>query len=119
MLRLLSTVSAFALWMGHGMSKLFVALLANVLALMSGSVLADGDGRPQPNKQANDSWLQRTGDFPKKPAKKKPVTPTFTTREHLPAPSPGESADLKTNHKLTNEERQKALADQSKKGSGQ
>jgi hypothetical protein len=101
------------------MSKAFVTLLASVLALASGSALADGDGRPQPNKQADDSWLQRTGDFPKKPARKKQVAPTLTTREHPAETSPTDSADLKTKRRLTNEERQKALTDQSKKGSGQ
>src|SRR6266567_1683256 len=100
------------------MSKSLVALVASVLALVAGWALADGDGRPQSNKQGDDSWLQRTGDFPKKPTKKKQVAPTSTIREHTVEARPGGSADPKAKHKLTNEERQKALTDQSKKGSG-
>jgi hypothetical protein len=98
------------------MRKSFIACLAIALALVSAWALADGDGKPQSNKQADDSWLQRTGDFPKKSPKKKQVAPRSTIQEHS---GEARSGDPRAEHKLTNEERQKALTDQSKKGSGQ
>jgi hypothetical protein len=122
------------------MSKAFLAFLASVNALVSGPALAaDGDGTPQPSKPANDSWLQRTGDFPKQPAK--PVlTPEEKKARRAERQKQLEAADKGgMTHSLPlkggfgsaggrqekalrdpeEKERQKSLNEQSKKGSGQ
>lgn len=97
------------------MNKLLVALVANAFALMLGSALAtDGDMTPAAKQRAYESPLWRTGDFhPKRGWADAKARKEATARERV------EKKRQAASHKATNEEREKALTDQSKKGPGQ
>ena len=100
------------------------ALLASAFVLVSASALAaDGDTKPTP-KERPDGSLWRTGDFGPPtgwPAKKTTKEREAAAKERAAKRQAEIDAQQKAGaaNKPTNEERQKHLAEQSKKGSGQ
>jgi hypothetical protein len=106
------------------MNRSIVALLASAFALVSASALAaDGDTKPTPKERPGppDGSLWWTGDFGPRPAKKTTKEREAAAKERAAKRQAEIDAKQKAGaaNKPTNEERQKHLTEQSKKGSGQ